>query len=206
MTNNVCAVILAAGKSSRMGQMKQLLSLGDQTMLGHVIDRALEADFPAVYTVIGHEAALIRNQINRQDTRFHWLVNQAYEEGQSTSLRLALTHLKERYTHMMLFLGDVPYIQSGTIHSIYEQGMEISANVTDPFMLRPTYGGIHGHPVFIGNFFHDVFMQVEGDQGLRSIIKQIPYYHTIAVEDEGVVYDIDTMEQYKQMKQAYENK
>ena len=103
MKHHVCAVILAAGKASRMGKMKQLLPLGHQTILEHVIDRTLNEGFSAVYVVVGYNEALIREQIKRRDERLHWIINPAYEDGQSTSLKVAFEQLKARYDHMVLF-------------------------------------------------------------------------------------------------------
>ena len=206
MKHHVCAVILAAGKASRMGKMKQLLPLGHQTILEHVIGRALNEDFSAVYVVVGYNEALIREQIKRRDERLHWIINPAYEDGQSTSLKVAFEQLKAKYDHMVLFLGDMPCIQSKTINYIYEESIKKAINDEEPFILRPTCNGINGHPVFIGNFFHDVFMQVEGDSGLRQIVNQLSNCFTREVNDVGVMLDVDTIEQYEQMKEFYENR
>ena len=206
MKHHVCAVILAAGKASRMGKMKQLLPLGHQTILEHVIDTTLNEDFSAVYVVVGYNEALIREQIKRRDERLHWIINPAYEDGQSTSLKVAFEQLKARYDHMVLFLGDMPCIQSKTINYIYEESIKKAINDEEPFILRPTCNGINGHPVFIGNFFHDVFMRVEGDSGLRQIVNELSNCFTREVNDVGVMLDVDTIEQYEQMKEFYENR
>ena len=165
----------------------------------------MNADVAAVYVVLGYKEALIREQITKREERLHWIINDAYEDGQSTSLKLAFEQLKSRYDHMMLFLGDMPCIQSKTINYIYEESTEIATHDKGPFMLRPTCKGINGHPVVIGNFFHDVFMQIEGDNGLRSIVNQLSNCVTREVNDIGVILDVDTVEQYEEMKIFYEN-
>src|SRR5699024_7965741 len=128
-----------------------------------VIDTTLNEDFSAVYVVVGYNEALIREQIKRRDERLHWIINPAYEEGQSTSFKVAFEQLKAKYDHMVLFLGDMPCIQLKTINYIYEESIKNAINDEQLFILRHTCKGINGHTGFIGNFFDDVFMRVEGD-------------------------------------------
>src|SRR5699024_10395094 len=160
----------------------------------------LNEGFSAVYVVVGYNEALIREQIKRRDERLHWIINPAYEDGQSTSLKVAFEQLKARYDHMVLFLGDMPCIQSKTINYIYEESIKKAKNDEEPFILRPTCNGINGHPVFIGNFFHDVFMQVEGDSGLRQILNKLSYCFKRVVIDGDVLLDVDIIGQYDIIK------
>src|SRR5699024_3656564 len=80
-----------------------------------ILYRTLNEVFSAVYVVVGYNAALICEQIKKRYERLHWIINLAYEDGQSTSLKVAFEQLKARYDHMVLFLGDMPCIQSKTI-------------------------------------------------------------------------------------------
>lgn len=196
---SVCAVILAAGCAKRMGQLKQLLPLGDKTILEHVIEQTLAGDFTEVYAVIGHKQQTIRDRININDDRFHWLINESYQMGQSTSLRTAINQLKSDYQHLVVFLGDLPFIKRNTIRTIYKKGQKIEAHYHEPFVIRPTYQGKIGHPVFIGNISNELFSQIHGDSGLKSVFHKLKNKVKIEVDDAGIILDIDTPEQYEQL-------
>lgn len=190
----VCAIILAAGESSRMGETKQLLPLGNNTILECVIESTLEASFPVIYIVIGYQADKICNQTNIKNNRLHWLINDDYENGQSTSIQQAFQQFKNEYSKAMIFLGDMPFLSSKTINDIYKKGMQIAQKEQNSFMVRPTYHNTIGHPVFIGNITNNIIKNMQGDTGLKKIIKQ---QHFIKVNDSGAIFDIDTRTQYK---------
>lgn len=195
--NKICAIILAAGTASRMGQAKQLLPLGDKTILEHVIYRTLQENFTEIFAVIGHDAQRIQRAITVDDSRFNWIWNNDYLAGQSTSLKLAIHQLYKLYTHMMIFLGDLPLITPQTIRTVYDLGAQIANERKESFIVRPTYQGTVGHPVFVGNLHHTLLMQIEGDRGLKSIMGKIPYKQQVAVNDPGIVFDIDTPQDYE---------
>lgn len=200
MTENVCAIILAAGLSSRMGQIKQLLPIGEHCMLAHVIDRVLEERFTKVIAVIGHEAAAIQEQIHVVDSRFQWVINQDYRLGQSSSLTVGIQQLTPADSNVMIFLGDLPFISKQTIQAIYESGTRMVHEQLEPFMIRPLYKEIPGHPVFLGRIEESLFAGMYGDQGARSIFKRLAVKKCLAVKDEGAAIDIDTPQDYKEAK------
>lgn len=203
MKQKVCAIILAAGSSSRMGQLKQLLPLGDHSMLEHVIDRVLQMDFTEVYTVIGKEAERIKRNITIHDTRFHWLMNEDYTKGQSTSLKIAWKHLLPTYQHIMIFLGDLPFIHIKTIEKIMMIGHDqIKAN-KHPLFVRPTNANMPGHPVFIGNMTENLVKGISGDQGLKTIRHAFTSEKIVPVDDPMITFDIDTPDDYKKAMHRY---
>lgn len=194
---NTCAIILAAGTSSRMGVLKQLLPLDDKPILKHVIDKVLAGNFSAVYTVTGHESERVRSEMNILDKRHHWITNDDYLDGQSTSLKRVLQHIHPDYDSAMIFLGDMPFISSDTVGLIYSEGANLYLQHNEPFMIRPQYDEKIGHPVFIGNINIDLIEQLEGDSGFRLLKNEFKIKKFIDVDDEGSNYDIDTIEQYK---------
>jgi molybdenum cofactor cytidylyltransferase len=203
MNSAISAIILAAGTSSRMGKMKQILALGDQTILEHVIHRTLVEDFSEVIVVVGHEAKAIRNAISIDNQRFRWVENEAYLSGQSTSLKLGIESLQEQQSNIMVFLGDLPFISAETIRLIYKTGMDKMKETDEAYTIRPTYKGISGHPVFFGNRNRDLFTQLHGDKGAKLIMDKIPNHIRLEVEDRGVLFDVDTPEDYAEAKRIF---
>lgn len=197
MKHDICAIILAAGSASRMGKLKQLLPFGHRSMLEHVIDKVLQVNFVEVYTVIGNGAEEVQQHISVHDARFHWLVNEHYQMGQSTSLQLAFHHILPYYENIMIFLGDLPFVTIETIEKVALVGSESLKGHEHPFIVRPTYHHIQGHPVFIGHMTETLANKISGDQGLKSIRHEFTNKKIIPVENEGVIFDIDTPEDYK---------
>jgi|SRR5699024_645444 len=201
---NTCAIILAAGTSSRMGVLKQLLTLDDKSILEHVIDKVLVENFSAVYTVTGHEANRVQSEMNVLDKRHHWITNDDYINGQSTSLKKVLQHIYPEHDSAMIFLGDMPFIKSKTVNLIYSEGTHLYFQQSEPIMIRPKYDGEIGHPVFIGNISENLIEKLEGDSGFRSLKNIFKLKRFIDVEDEGTNFDIDTKEQYRTAIEKFE--
>ncbi|QGS69378.1 NTP transferase domain-containing protein [Oceanobacillus sp. 143] len=146
---NIYSIILAAGSSSRMGTHKQLLKLGEQTILEHVINLTITIEFSKIIAVIGNEKDRVRNQIFIDEPRFIWSVNEEYNKGQSTSIKTGIRTIGEEYVNVMIFLGDLPFIKKETAGRIYRAGLSELAGNTNPFIIQPVYKGMPGHPVFL---------------------------------------------------------
>ncbi|SFI71708.1 molybdenum cofactor cytidylyltransferase [Thermoflavimicrobium dichotomicum] len=196
------ALILAAGTSSRMGTPKQLLDWGGKPLLEQVIRKTLTFHFPEVVTVVGHQAEEIQQLIRIKDDRFRWVVNQNYAAGQSTSLLTGLANVEGRYHSAMVFLGDQPLIAEDTIRRVLERGLEKlhTLGKPEPFVVRPSFQGIPGHPVFLGNIRSLDLTGLKGDEGAKGVICTIPNRTILSVEDSGAVLDIDTPEAYERVR------
>ena len=109
------AVVLAAGKSSRMGRTKALLPLGSsgETFLARVIRVLREGGADAVVVVIGGDAAAVRASLPRDDSHVSSVENPRYEEGQLSSLLVGLAAVEQRHDKVdavMVTLVDLPLI------------------------------------------------------------------------------------------------
>src|SRR5699024_3680803 len=98
------ACILAAGIGSRMGRTKQLLPFSEKPMLQHVIGKVLTFTYHHVYGVIGYEYEEIMKNVQICDERISLLINHAYKERQSTSLKKVLQVSTQP---ILIFLRDV---------------------------------------------------------------------------------------------------
>ena len=195
---NVHAIILAAGKSSRMGKSKQLLDLYGKPVLEHVIDVVLDIDFTSVTAVIGNNAENIRANIKKNDPRFCWIVNDAFEQGLSTSVRKGIESIGEETVNAMLFLGDMPLIKKETIHRLLQTGIdEMRTPSASPCVIRPSFQQKPGHPVFFVRVSRTLFQSIHGDKGAKPIMKYIDAKKLIEVDDVGIHFDLDTIEDYE---------
>ena len=201
----ISCIILAAGTARRMGKPKQLLPLGNTSILERVIHQTLKESFSEIITVIGHKASVIKQEIIIHDPRFRWVKNEHYLTGQSSSLKVGINHIASDNSSFMVFLGDLPFISNETIQEVLETGVHMEKKTNDPFMIRPTYQGVAGHPVFFGNMDENFFNKLDGDQGAKVMIKEIDCQVYLDVTDEGIIKDIDTPDDYEFARQMIED-
>ena len=95
----VAGLLLAAGASTRMGRQKQLLPLGDITLLDHTIQQALASDLAHILLVLGHEAKKITKGLSSdlQHPKLGVIENKDYRKGISTSIKAGFKTLENAY-------------------------------------------------------------------------------------------------------------
>ncbi|MBU8880731.1 nucleotidyltransferase family protein [Bacillus sp. FJAT-29790] len=201
MSSSICSIILAAGTSTRMGKSKQLLLLNGRPLLEHVIRSVIAGGFSEIIAVIGYEASNIQKAITIDDPRFRWIVNKDYLVGQSSSLKMGISNIRKHHAGVMVFLGDLPFISERTVQSIFQLGNEMLLEYEESFIIQPKYHGAPGHPVFFGHMDKNLFTQLQGDHGARKVMDKIAHRIHLIVEDEGILFDIDTPDAYEKAKQ-----
>ena len=203
MTASIGAIILAAGASTRMGKAKQLLLLNEQPMLEHVICRTIAVPFSEIIVVVGFAAQTIQQAISIKDHRLCWVINNDYSIGQSSSLKKGITNFTKKHDGLMIFLGDLPFILDETIQSVFQVGMKMLQECEESYIVQPSYYGQIGHPVFFGHLDQSLFMNIKGDTGAKIIKRQISCQKQLIVEDKGIIFDIDTPEEYEEAKKYW---
>ena len=159
----IAAVILAAGRSSRMGAHKLTLDLLGKPLLSHVVDKVKRAGFCSVTLVLGHRAAETRALF--EDQQIDFVVNERFAEGLSTSLQCGVGALPQDVDGAMIFLGDMPDVEVDLI------GKMIAA--FDPANMRsivtPMRAGRRGHPVLWGKAFFPALIEKTSGIPARGI-------------------------------------
>jgi len=196
----VAGIILAAGCGSRMGKAKQLLPFGRTTLLGHVMDTVQSAGLDCVVLVLGFNAGQIRHALNlsrreqaRPDrTSIRVIDNPDWHKGQSFSVSAGLKALPADMDGALFLLGDQPLVTVQTLHHL------ISAfQMSDHWILAPCFKGQRGNPVLVASPLFDRLTQPVGDAGARVLFKEFRHrMHCLAVDDPGIVRDVDTPEDY----------
>ncbi|MDD5285127.1 MAG: molybdenum cofactor cytidylyltransferase [Desulfuromonadaceae bacterium] len=191
--SNIAGVILAAGQSSRMGKVKQLLPFRGKTILQWVIDNALASSLERIIVVIGHRADLVEPAITGRDVTV--VINDYYRKGQSSSIKAGLQALPEGTEAVLFMLGDQPLVAPETINHI------LNAYVTfqNPIVL-PLYKGKRGNPaLFSRETFHGLESLTE-DCGGRSLLKEYDgKVLQLEVYDPYIHFDLDTDEDYRRL-------
>lgn len=210
---STAALILAAGRSSRMGEgrYKLLLPLGDRPVLAHVIQAALDSQARPIILVTGHQSTQIQSQLAQYLPHIMLVENPDYQQGMSTSLRVgvqALTSLNTSPTStysidsVIVLTGDQPLITPAIIDSLIKQRQTTGKRIVASF-----YEGKRRNPVLFAADLFPELLHVTGDEGGRSVIEQ--HRQEIAkVEHDDIPasYDVDTWEAYQQVVAAWERR
>lgn len=207
--SRTAAIILAGGTSSRMGgdRNKLLLPLGDRPVLMHVIEATLASRAWPVLLVLGHQAEAVREQLQTflQKSSLKILENPDYRSGMSTTLQVGLSALlsddyRNSLTDVLFLLGDQPMITTGIIDSLLELREQ-----TQKRIVLPLYQGQRGNPVLFSLDFADELLQIRGDEGGRSVLKNHPdEIVTLEIEKLSANFDVDTWEAYLKVQSAWE--
>ncbi len=190
----VAGVILAAGSSSRIGEVKQLLGFRQTTLLGEVIKNASRSLLDEVILVLGHGADDIRKALRFEGVRV--VINEEHVQGQSTSLRAGLSNVSEDTDAVMFILGDQPLVGSEVMNALIDGYCRTRA----PIVL-PTHMGRRGNPVVIDRTLFARVESITGDVGARVLFQE--YAEEIVeidVEDDSIHFDLDTWEDYEELK------
>jgi molybdenum cofactor cytidylyltransferase len=197
-SGGVAAIILAAGKSTRMGEAKQLLRLGESTVLGQTIENTRRSQVDEIVLVLGSSAETIRRQLPLPLLEaLKVVVNPAYEQGMASSLRTGLSALGTQVDAVLIILADQPFVRPETLDQLAAQHRRTKAQI-----VIPSYKGVRGNPVLLDRSVFAEVMALEGDVGCRAIFGN----HTegtlkLEVEDEGILLDIDNQEDYQRLKE-----
>ncbi|RLD15936.1 MAG: hypothetical protein DRI22_01840 [Caldiserica bacterium] len=183
-------VILSAGKSERIGFPKALLEIEGERFVDFIIKRMREAGIRDIIVVLGEDIDLIKRNA-KLDAKV--LYNRNWEEGQISSLRIAIRNMDREKEAVIFTLVDHPLVKSST----YLKLVSIWKENKDKIVI-PLYNGRKGHPtIFPRKFFNDILFK-ELKNGARSIIREnIESVRYVVVDDEGIIIDIDTISDYK---------
>jgi molybdenum cofactor cytidylyltransferase len=193
MTDSIAAIILAAGSASRMGQPKQLLDWGGRALVRVVAEHALAARLDRVLVVVGAAGDEVAAALAGLPVEI--VENQAYAEGQSTSLRAGVAALGPEVSAALVLLGDQPFVTPAIVERIADEWRMSGAAI-----VAPVYRGQRGNPVLFARAVFDQLLAIKGDQGARAILAADPArVRTVAFDDDRPLADIDTPEDYERL-------
>jgi broad specificity phosphatase PhoE/CTP:molybdopterin cytidylyltransferase MocA len=216
---DMCAVILAAGYSSRMGVFKPLLEIDGQPAVARIARAAAEAGMRRVIVVTGHKHEEMERTLRSSDPAVETVYNERYAEGMFTSvqagIRAALQSCGSGDVRsarqsdesdgvrsgapgrgpdgILLFPADVPLVPPQVIGAL----IDAWAAASPSFFAVPCYRGKKGHPLLIPVSYADEILAHDGSGGLKAITDR--YDHRLIrleTEEEAVVLDMDTREEY----------
>lgn len=191
------AVVLAAGRSSRMGRAKATLPLdATDSFLTRIVRTFLDAGVDDVVVVVGHEADAIVSAFSASGLPARFVVNHHYERGQWSSLVAGLGVVdRPGVSAALITLVDVPLVTAETVRAVIACYRRTHAPV-----VRPTSGSRHGHPLLVDRSLFAELRAADPDAGAKPVIRaHASVAGDLEIADEGAFRDIDTEEQYRAM-------
>ncbi|MFD2262519.1 NTP transferase domain-containing protein [Lacibacterium aquatile] len=188
----ISGLLLAAGRSSRMGRNKLLMPVDGRPMVRKVAETLLAArSLQDLTVVLGHETALVRQALDGLPVQF--VETDRYQEGLSGSLKAGLESLPQDIDGLLVALGDMPLVDSLTIDRL-----AAAFNPTEGRAIcQPVHGGQRGNPVLWDSRFIVEMQEVTGDTGARALLQRhAGEICEVACPSPGVLIDLDTPEAF----------
>ena len=187
----VSAILLAAGKSKRMGIDKLSLPWIGKTVLEHCLDALLRSEAKEVIVVLGIRNKKLQELFCRPKVKT--VVNPFSNRGMSASVRRGIRVIHPGVHGILIALGDQPLLKTRTINGLIHAFEKWKRGIIVPF-----FRGRRGHPVIFHRRYKEELLDLKGDVGGKSIIERHRKdVQLVPVKSIGVVIDIDTWQDYK---------
>jgi len=186
------AVVLAAGRSSRMGSNKLLLPFGGKTILEATLD-ALKGVSTVVVT--GHSPQELEAVLSRCQVKV--VHNPRYEEGMTTSFQAGLRAVDADAA--FLVLGD----QVGLTKGLLSAMVQVLLDDEDAQIVSPRYGEARGHPVLFRQSLFGEILSLGPGESLSDVVARHEDGHRYVEGDAWTVIDLDTPEEYEAAKKLW---
>ncbi|MER8882288.1 MULTISPECIES: molybdopterin-binding/glycosyltransferase family 2 protein [unclassified Mesorhizobium] len=182
-------VLLAAGRSSRMGGPNKLLALFDgKPLVRRTAERAVGSKAGATIVVTGHQRERVRDALSGLDVTF--ADNPDFGEGLSSSLKAGIAKISGDAAGAMIVLGDMPGVASADLDKLIEAFRRSEGRS----VVRASHDGRRGNPVLLPRSLFAAIAHLEGDTGARHLV-EAEGLDVIDVEiGEGAAVDVDTRE------------
>ncbi len=187
----ICAIVLAAGSSRRMGVQKLLLPFGGKTVITHIVDQLLESSVDNVRVVLGNQAKRISRELSGRPVSI--VINDNYKSGMLSSVRCGLRRLPPQCRAVLVALGDQPSIASKLVNRMLQAFARSERSI-----LVPLYKGRRGHPILFSITHRGEVLTHYEDVGLRGLLHAHPDdVHELSVSISSVLSDMDYPEDYR---------
>ncbi len=198
----ISAVILAAGESRRMGQQnKLLLPVGGEALLVKLVTSVCASDVGQVLVVIGHEAEKIRRELNELPLNF--VYNPNFSEGMTTSIKYGVNEVSHECDGLLICLGDMPFINTAEINKLIHAYDKNRIKGKD-LIVVPVFKRQHGNPVLFSIEFRNDILEHQKESGCKEVImKNSDSVMEIEMDNENMLLDVDTMEDYQSVSNLF---
>ena len=192
----ILGLLLAAGSSRRMGEDNKLLQkINGVNMVVLVAEQIKKSKVSEFIVVTGFEADQIKDCLKHLTENF--IYNPQHSKGLSSSLKIGLKNISGDIDGVIVFLGDMPLIQSQHIDSLIQ--------AFDPTEGRsicvPVHGRKRGNPVLWGRQYFNEITAIKGDTGAKHLLEEYSdQISEVVIDSDGILFDVDTPERLHELK------
>lgn len=189
----ISAILLAAGLSTRMGSLKQLLPFGQKTIVEACVSNLRDAGITQITVVTGYQADRVERVL--QPLGVKCVRNRDYAQGMTSSVKAGILSLDSQCEATLLALSDQPHIPPALISKLLEYYFS-----SNRMIVKPRYQGQSGHPIILNYRIFAEILNLNQDEGLHTLTRrytqQTGYLETL---EKAVVEDLDTEHDYLEL-------
>lgn len=190
--NEIAAIVLAAGRSQRMGAFKPLLPFGNSTVIESCIDSLRTAGIESIVVVVGHRGEEIRAQIRNRNLTF--AVNPNPESEMSSSIACGVELTSKDSKAVLITPVDHPAVPPEVVTLLLREWKNGAK------LVQPEHGGRGGHPVLVDLTYRPELLSLDPQEGLRTLFsRHREEVRRVPVDSPYVARDMDTWEDYRQL-------
>lgn len=196
----IAILIMAAGTSSRMKTIKQLLPWGDSTFIGNVLKKAQSSKAVRVLTVLGAYGQEIKKRTNFSGTEV--VLNLNWKMGLGNSIAYGTKKLLEQnpnYDGILVMLTDQPLIDDQYLNLLIDNFTNSKHSI-----VATKYDNRIGVPAVFGKIHFEALQKLNSDYGAREIIKAHPN-EVLGISADGKELDVDTKKEYERVRKSLES-
>jgi molybdenum cofactor cytidylyltransferase len=190
----LAAVILSGGASTRMGSPKALLPYQGRPFLEHLLDVTHHPKIVARRVVLGAHAESIAKAVHLSADEI--VINEDWEAGQLSSIRMALRSLPENTQGMLLCLIDHPLVSAALVHDLIER-----FSATGKPIVLPVYEGRRGHPVIFSSAVYAELLNAPTETGARAVVwAHAADIEEVPTDEEGCILNLNDPDAFERLR------
>ncbi|MAZ63013.1 MAG: 4-diphosphocytidyl-2C-methyl-D-erythritol kinase [Dehalococcoidia bacterium] len=195
---DVVAILLAAGESRRMGQLKALLPWQGVSLIKHQVASLRAGGVDQVVVVLGHRSDELKSELG--DTAgVSWQLNPDYLQGKTTSIKAGLNALGTDQPQALLLLNVDQPRSAGVIWFLLENHLSQGSLIT-----IPTHNGKGGHPIILSPTLLDDLRRIDEESfGIKAVVQRhLDGTRRVEMDSPEVLWDLNTPEEYQRVLEA----
>jgi len=191
---NIGLVILAAGKASRMGKPKQLLTYQGSSLIFHAVKIGLNSICKSVVVVLGAYKEQIKPEIDKLPVQI--VENPDWETGMSSSIRVGINAINQNNHNLdavIIALADQPLINEAVFNQLIQKYQDTKNKI-----IASAYNDIVGVPALFNQTLFSELINIQGDRGAKALMRKYrDEVLTIPIPEAAI--DIDTQDDYEKL-------
>lgn len=187
----ISAIVLAAGLSSRMGALKQLLPFGGCTVVEQVISVLRSSSIDEIVVVLGHRHTEIETVLSKWSVRATF--NPHYAEGMLSSIKHGWATVNPRADSVMHVLGDQPQLEGSVVRELIAADRSSDAHI-----FVPVFAERRGHPILLDARYREEILALKKVATMRDVLRaHAAEVQMVPVETDSILRDMDTWYEYE---------